>query len=204
MELDGESTSTQTSGAIRKQERSSDFADRSLLTKALDYINASIIKDGNITPHLTGIYLQEIPIDPLTGLASIDYKSAEERGWFKVDLLNLSIYENVESEEHLDKLLAMTPDWDLLKNKHVVENLFHIKNHYKLVKSYSPSSVEELAMVIALVRPGKKHLIGMTFDEMKDEIWVPTEEYYFKKAHSISYALAIVVQMNLMKEAQNG
>ena len=41
------------------------------------------------------MYLQPIPFDQLTGLSSIDYKEAEDRGYFKLDFLNNSLYEGV-------------------------------------------------------------------------------------------------------------
>ena len=64
-----------------------------------------------------------------------------------------------------------------------------------------PTSVEQLAMVLALIRPGKRHLVGKSWTLIKRSIWDETDDgYSFKKAHSVSYALAIVVQMNLMVE----
>jgi DNA polymerase III alpha subunit len=65
-----------------------------------------------------------------------------------------------------------------------------------------PRSVEQLAMVLALIRPGKRHLIGKIWPAVESEIWKLSNdgEYVFKKSHAIGYALAIVVQMNLMIE----
>ena len=68
-----------------------DVKDRNEALRELDYICASIMeKDGTSRPHNTGIYFQEIPHDPRTGLSTIDYKAAEKRGYFKIDLLNSS------------------------------------------------------------------------------------------------------------------
>jgi hypothetical protein len=60
-------------------------------------------------------------------------------------------------------------------------------------------------MFLALLRPGKKHLIPVCeekgFQAIDQEIWVKTEDaYFFKKAHAIAYAHVIVVQLNLLCE----
>jgi len=81
-----------------------DFADRNKAIELLDGVPASIIRDGKATKHNTGMYYHDIPTDPMTGNASMDHKAAEDRGYFKLDFLNLSIYEKVESEQHLDEL----------------------------------------------------------------------------------------------------
>jgi len=71
-----------------------------------------------------------------------------------------------------------------------------------VLRQTKPTTVEELAAVLALIRPSKKHLIGKDWHEIMPEIWKKSEdgEYYFKKAHAIAYAMAIVVQMNLICE----
>jgi DNA polymerase III alpha subunit len=65
-----------------------------------------------------------------------------------------------------------------------------------------PKSVEQLAAVLAMIRPAKRNLIGKTWDEVMKEVWVKPEndEYYFKKSHATAYAVAVVVQMNLICE----
>jgi hypothetical protein len=65
-----------------------------------------------------------------------------------------------------------------------------------------PTSIEELAMVLAVIRPAKRHLIGLDWVEVKKEVWQRPagNEYYFKKSHAHAYAAAIVVQMNLICE----
>jgi len=54
-------------------------------------------------------------------------------------------------------------------------------------------------MVLACIRPGKKHLIGRPWREIEQEVWVKTDDAYsFKRSHAIGYAMAIVLQMNKM------
>jgi DNA polymerase III alpha subunit len=80
--------------------------------------------------------------------------------------------------------------------------LFHLNGQGNLLRQMKPSSIEEIAMFLAVIRPAKRHLIGKTWAEISLEIWEkPTNgEYYFKKAHAFSYAMAVVVHMNLICE----
>ena len=180
-----------------------DFFDRSLILKLVDHVPASRNTEDGIKPHNTGVYFQKIPSNPLTGLASIDYKEAEIRGYFKVDLLNVSAYQGVESEAHLLKLLAQVPIWQLLCEEEISSKLLHVNNYHALLTECKPSSIEELAMFLALIRPGKKHLIKSVIDygwnSIKDEIWTKTNDgYIFRKSHAIAYSHMIVVQLNLL------
>jgi hypothetical protein len=65
-----------------------------------------------------------------------------------------------------------------------------------------PQNVEQLAAVLAVIRPAKRHLIGKDWATVMSEVWVKPQgdEYYFKHAHAVAYAAAIVVQMNLICE----
>jgi DNA polymerase III alpha subunit len=65
-----------------------------------------------------------------------------------------------------------------------------------------PTSIEELAAVLAVIRPAKRYLIGKDWQTVKNEVWQKPagDEYYFKKAHAVAYAAVIVVQMNLICE----
>jgi hypothetical protein len=179
-----------------------DFPNRALALDVIKHVPASL-EDGR--KHNTGVYCHSIPVDPLTGQASINYKEAEERGYFKIDFLNVSAYEGVRSEEHLKELLDATPLWDLLEDPAVCNQMFHINGYHNLIAKLKPQSIEELAMFLALLRPGKKHLIPVCeekgFQAINQEIWIKTEDaYFFKKAHAIAYAHVIVVQLNLLCE----
>jgi len=176
-----------------------DFADRNKALNLIKHVPASL--DG-IKKHNTGVYVQPIPFNPLTGMSSINYKEAEDRGYMKIDFLNVSIYNGVQDEEHLIKLMETEPLWDLLLEDDFVNNLFHVNGHGSILRQMKPRSVEQLASVLAMIRPAKRSLIGQDWDTVMKEIWVKpeNEDYYFKKAHAIAYAMAIVVQMNLICE----
>ena len=182
-----------------------DFPDRKKALDVIQHIPASIESNGTFKKHNTGVYCHSIPYNPLTDTASIEYKEAEDRGYFKIDFLNVNAYAGVRDEEHLVQLLNTEPLWDLIGEKEVCDQLFHINGYNNLVAALKPVSIVELAMVLAMIRPGKKHLLPICkekgFDAINDEIWTKTEDtYFFKKAHAISYASVIVVQLNLICE----
>jgi len=177
-----------------------DFADRSNALAVLKHIDARL--DSTSKKHNTGIYCTSIPYNPMTGISTIDYREAEDRGYFKIDFLNVSVYEGVKSKEHLTKLLETEPLWDLLLEDEFVNKLFHVNGHGSILRQMKPTSIEQLASVLAMIRPAKRYLIGKDWTTVMTEIWTKpeNEEYYFKKAHAVAYAHVIVVQMNLIIE----
>ncbi len=179
-----------------------DFADRNKILSIIKHVPASRRDNSTFKKHNTGVYCHSIPVNPMTGLSSIDYEEAEQRGYFKIDFLNVGIYEGIKNEEHLNNLMVQEPLWDLLEQDEFVNLLFHINGHGNILRVMKPRSIEELAAVLAIIRPAKKHLLGKSWNEVFSDVWVkPTsEEYYFKKAHAIAYAQAVVVQMNLICE----
>lgn len=180
-----------------------DFADREQVLKLLDHVPAmQRLPNGNRQKHKTGVYFHPVPANPFTGWCDIDYQQAEELGFFKVDLLNVSLYQGVKSKEHLDQLANQEPLWDLLLQDDFSNLLFHLNGHGDVLKKTCPTSVEQLAAVLAMIRPAKRYLIGKSWNMILKEVWTKPEngEYYFKKAHAIAYAVAIVAQMNLICE----
>lgn len=179
-----------------------DFADRDHALQGLKYVPAMQIDQfGKKSRHNVGVYFQDAPVDPLTGLCAFDYNATGDLGYFKIDFLNVvSIYGKVRDEDHLDGLVAREPEWSLLEFERVVDRLNHINGHYDVVQRIKPQSVEDLAIVIAILRPGKSHLIGRTRPEIDAEIWEPTNAYYYKRSHAIAYAVSLTVQLNLLTD----
>jgi DNA polymerase III alpha subunit len=181
-----------------------DFADRDHALKFIKHIPAAI-KDTNGTfkKHNTGVYCTPIPYNPVNNLSNIDYKEAEERGYFKLDFLNVSIYKDVRDEEHLKTLMETEPLWDLLEQDDFSSLLFHVNGHGSILRQMKPTTILQLAAVLAMIRPAKRHLIGESWTTVMETIWTKPEdgEYYFKKAHAVAYAMAVVVQMNLICES---
>jgi len=180
-----------------------DLADRQHLLDVLGVAPASQLRDGKLVKHNTGVYPTHIPVDPFSGCASLDYLTAEQRGYIKLDLLNVHVYRQVRSEEHLMELMR-EPDWARLYDPEICQQLVHINNHYEtLLKMPEPvDSIPRLAMFLAVIRPAKRHLIGRLWSEIAKTVWdKPTDDsYYFKKSHSVSYAQLVVVNLNLLCE----
>lgn len=175
-----------------------DVANRDMVLEHLRHIPAKA-KNTKNSKHQSGVYLQDIPLDPFLGVSVIDYKDAEEMGFFKLDVLNNSVYDDFKSNEEVDEMMR-EPQWEWFENTEIVTQLSHVNKHAGLLKRYAPKSVIELAMVIAMIRPAKKHLVGEPFDVVEKTIWdKPADgEYYYKKAHAVSYAMMIVVELNRM------
>ena len=179
-----------------------DFANRTTALDVFKHVTASIEDNGTFKKHNTGIYCTSVPYNPLTGLSTIDYKSAEDRGYFKIDFLNVSVYEGVRDRAHLLKLMDTEPLWALLLEDDFTNKLFHINGHGSILREMKPESIEQLGAVLAMIRPAKRYLIWKEWTTVMKEVWTKpdNDDYYFKKAHAIAYAHVIVVQMNLICE----
>jgi hypothetical protein len=159
--------------------------------------------DNKVEKHPTGVYFQNIPRDPITNMSTVDHRIASDYGYFKIDVLNVNLYEDVRSEEHLLELINREPPWDFFEYAEVTDQLFHLKRHSNLLVKYKPQSVEDLAMILAIMRPGKAHLLGEDWEKIRKEVWVKNvgaESYQFKRSHGIAYAIAIIVNLNLLIE----
>jgi DNA polymerase III alpha subunit len=179
-----------------------DFLDRSQALQLFKHIPASRLDNDKLVKHNTGVYLHEVPVDAVSGLCQLPYEQAEDEKYFKIDFLNVGIYKGVRDEEHLIQLMNQEPLWDLLQQDEFVNLLFHLNGHGDILKKTCPTSVEQLSAVLAMIRPAKRYLIGKSWTTIMTEVWTKPEtgDYYFKKSHATAYAVAIVVQMNLICE----
>lgn len=179
-----------------------DFLDRDQALKLFKHIGASRYENEKLLKHNTGVYFHEVPVNAPTGLCAVPYDVAEEREYFKIDFLNVGIYKGVRDEAHLTQLMNQEPLWDLLGDDEFNSLLFHVNGHGEILRKMKPASIEQLAAVLAMIRPAKRYLIGKDWNTVLSEVWTKPEsdEYYFKKSHAVAYAHAIVVQMNLICE----
>lgn len=168
-----------------------------------DWVRASVVKNEKLGPHPCGVFPQAIAVDKVTGLSAAPYDSAEELGYFKLDFLHLTPYRFFESRAEIEALLEIEPNWDLLLLERHVEKLFQLSKHGDLLKKLQPRSIEDLADALALIRPGKQELLPLYLKEkeacrvllyMKDD-----SGFAFKKSHSISYAMVVVLQLHLIE-----
>lgn len=181
-----------------------DFPDRNKALALLQHVPAGIIRNGILTKHASGVYVSDIPQDPFNGIASIDYQVAEGRGYVKLDFLNVSLYNQVKDEAHLLELMHTEPEWDKLYDREFCSKLIHIGNHYDTLIAFpeAVNSIPRMMMFLAVIRPGKRHLVGLPWKDVAKTIWdKPTDgSYAFKKSHSCAYSHLVAVHMNLLTE----
>jgi|ERR1039457_4050994 hypothetical protein len=178
-----------------------DFADRNEILSFIDYTSA-ILEDG--VKHNTGIYTTAIPQNPITGFASINYKKAEDLGYFKLDILNQSVYKLVKTPTHLEQLLEKEPNWSKLRDKNFVGKLVHIGNYADMIQHLPEpiNSIEKLSMFLSIIRPGKKHLQGLPWNIIEKTVWdrEDVDGYSFKRSHALSYSILVTLHMAILEE----
>lgn len=180
-----------------------DLADREEVLKLIDATAARQITQGQIRHHNSGVYVTEIPYDPINRCASIDYETAEDRGYFKIDLLNQTVYKLIRSPEHYQEMLNREPDWQRLwTDTEWAKQLIHIGSYTDLLKSMKPDSIPRMAAFIAIIRPGKAHLQNKPWPEVFATVFDGDNSrgFVFKHSHSISYAALVALHMNLLSE----
>lgn len=179
-----------------------DVSDNIAAREILHAIRASIVENSEIKPHIVGLYFQNIPIDKISGLSAIPYEEAEELGFYKIDILNLSILENFTNKNQIRQLLKREPNWTLLQDDEIIPKLFHLSKHASTLKKIKPKTVEELADVLALIRPNKKQLIDKYLNNKistRLELYKKVDPSDLRKSHAIPYALLIVLQLHLLE-----
>jgi len=179
-----------------------DFVDRDLALKLFKHVSASRVDNDRLVKHNTGVYLHSVPASAEEAVCSVPYDHTAAEEYFKVDFLNVGIYKGVRDEAHLIQLMETEPLWDLLQDEEFIQNLFHVNGHGSILRQSKPESIEQLAAVLAMIRPAKRYLIGKDWTTVMNEVWTKpeNEEYFFKKSHATAYAVAVVVQMNLICE----
>lgn len=175
-----------------------DVASRDQALAGIKHIPASLLRNDRLEKHNTGVYFHNVPCDPLTGYCSLPYKQAQEQGWFKLDILNVSVYEKVKSPQHLQELCDREFCWQLMTHPEFVSQLIHLHRHADLVAQLAPQSLEDIAIILALIRPGKQYLVKrclqLGLSHAEPEIWQPSEQgYHFRKSHSFGYAMLVKV-----------
>ena len=178
-----------------------DLADRNQLLALIQATPARQLHQGQVRRHNSGVYVTDIPYDPVNECAAIDYETAEKRGYFKIDLLNMSVYQLVTSPEHYAEMLAKEPPWSRLwTDPEWSKQLVHVGNYTDLLASMKPDSITRMAAFIAIIRPGKAHLQNRPWAEVFDSVWDGDDSrgFVFKHSHSISYAALVALHMNLI------
>ena len=180
-----------------------DLADRDQLLKLIRATTARQLHQGQVRRHNSGVYVTDIPYDPVNACAAIDYETAEQLGYFKIDLLNMSVYKLIRDQAHYDQMLAMEPPWSRLwKDPDWAKQLVHIGNYTELLETMRPDSIPRMAAFISIIRPGKAHLQGRPWEDVFASVWDgdASQGFVFKQSHAISYAALVALHMNLLNQ----
>lgn len=178
-----------------------DVPDRRQILDLIQHTPARQLHMGTPRLHNSGVYVTPIPTDPMLGCASITYEEAEERGYFKLDFLNMSVYTLVRDPAHLKELMAQEPNWSRLwQDPEWAEQIVHVGGHVSLLQAMKPDSIPRMAAFISIIRPGKAHLQRRPWEEVFAHVWDGSsiDGYTFKRSHSVSYAMLVKLHMNLL------
>ena len=180
-----------------------DFADREQILKLIQHTPARQIVQGQVRRHNSGIYVTDIPRDPVNNCATIDYEQADQRGYFKIDFLNMGVYQLVKDLKHYKEMLDADPPWARLwQDTAWAGQLVHVGNYTELLKLMRPDSITRMAAFISIIRPGKAHLQNKTWADVFDSVWDGDDSkgFVFKHSHAISYAALVSLHMNLLNQ----
>jgi len=178
-----------------------DFADRDSILRLIKHVPARQNNDGRSRRHNSGVYVTDIPYDPVLDCAAIEYEQAEDCGYFKLDFLNMSVYQAIRDPEHYQQMLDKDPPWSRLwQDPEWAQQLVHVGNYTDLLGTMRPDSIPRMAAFISVIRPGKAHLQNQPWDRVFESVWDGDDSrgYTFKKSHSISYARLVALHMNLL------
>ena len=180
-----------------------DFADRDSVLKLIPHTPARQMHQGQVRRHNSGVYVTDIPYDPVNQCASLDYETAEQLGYFKIDFLNMSVYQLIQDPEHYKQMLAQEPTWTRLwTNPEWAKQLVHVGNYTELLASMRPDSIPRMAAFISIIRPGKAHLQNQPWATVFESVWDgdSSQGFVFKHAHAVGYAALVALHMNLLSQ----
>ena len=178
-----------------------DLADRDQLLKLINATPAMQMHQGQVRKHNSGVYVTDIPYDPVNECAAINYETAEQLGYFKIDLLNMSVYQLIQSPGHYEEMIAKEPLWERLwTDAEWAKQLVHVGNYTELLQTMKPDSIPRMAAFISIIRPGKAHLQNRPWAEVFNSVWDGDDSkgFVFKHAHAIGYAALVALHMNLL------
>ena len=182
-----------------------DFGNRDSVLSLIRHVPARQTAQGR--RHNSGVYVTNIPYDAVNQCAAIDYEEAEQRGYFKLDFLNMSVYQLIRDPAHYEDMLARDPPWQRLwQDPAWAQQLVHVGNYTDLLATMRPDSIPRMAAFIAIIRPGKAHLQNRPWSEVFESVWDgdSSQGFVFKKSHSIGYAQLVALHMNLIQSADQG
>lgn len=180
-----------------------DLANRDQLLQLIQATPARQLHQGQVRRHNSGVYVTDIPYDPVNACAAMDYETAEQLGYFKIDLLNMTVYQLIRDPDHYEQLLEQEPPWHRLwTDPEWARQLVHIGNYTELINSMRPDSIPRMAAFISIIRPGKAHLQNKPWSTVFESVWDGNDSrgFVFKHAHALGYAALVSLHMNLLNQ----
>lgn len=184
-----------------------DLPDREQVLALIPHVRAAMRTETSVKPHNSGIYVTDIPYDPVHRCSALDYETAEQRGYFKIDLLNQSVYRLITTPEQYESVLAQEPNWARSwQDPGWASQLVHVGGYTDLLDRMRPDSIPRMAAFISVIRPGKAHLQGRAWPEVFESVWDGdnTRGFVFKKSHAVSYARLVALHMVLLDSTNQG
>ena len=181
-----------------------DLANREQLLALIRATPARQLSQGVVRRHNSGVYVTDIPWYPVNQCAAIDYETAENLGYFKIDLLNMTVYQLITGPEHYQQMLTQPPPWSRLwTDPNWAQQLVHVGNYSDLLAAMKPDSIPRMAAFISIIRPGKAHLQNKDWTTVFESVWDGDDSrgFVFKKSHAISYAALVALHMNLLNQS---
>jgi len=181
-----------------------DLANRDQLLQLIQVVPARQAHQGQVRRHNSGVYVTDIPYDPVNKCSAIDYEEAQQLGYFKIDLLNMSVYQLIKNPEHYQEMLDLEPPWSRLwTDPDWSRQLVHIGNYVELLKTMRPDSIPRMAAFISIIRPGKAHLQDRPWPDVFATVWDrdSSHGFVFKQSHAMGYATLVALHMNLLNSA---
>lgn len=178
-----------------------DVPNRDAVLQLIEHVPARL---SNGRRHNSGIYVTEIPRDPVNNCAAIDYETAEQRGYFKIDMLNMSVYQLIKDPDHYQQMLTADPPWSRLwTDPDWASQLVHVGNYTDLLQKMRPDSVPRMAAFVSIIRPGKAYLQNRSWSEVFAKVWDGDNSrgFVFKKSHAVSYSMLVMLHMNLLNQS---
>ena len=172
-----------------------------------DCVPASMKNGDKLDKHPCGYYFQNISI--ADNISAIPYDIAEMLEYQKIDFLSFHMLDKLTNEE-LQLFRKKEPDWTLLQNPEILGKVIHLGTlnsegklkHIDTVQYIKPLNLEEVADVLALIRPSNTCFIEqypINKSYVREQIYKEkADSYVFKRSHAFSYAQNIGVQINLL------
>lgn len=185
-------------------------------------VRGSVLTDkGEYQPHPAGVYFYK-SVPAFEGVALIDYKTMEKNNYQKIDILNNTYLDNITMEEFIHYITLIENESINWNDLWLYSTPYQLAKYPNILQDFKVSSVMDVAIVLALIRPGSlvnyekmkvymhtdkllqkkddnvKKILSDTygipvFEEQFKQLGYDDGKYRYKKPHSIGYAYVLLI-----------